>query len=246
MSAGFRRCRSTRFGRVTSGPWIRRRRPRSPTGTWKDPFASRCALRPPVRSVVVRPAALGIGRPWTETGLCSRSAGRVQWWLRSTAATTPCTCSPAPQSGSAAEGQPRVRCFGPGVHRPGKITLQSGETVYIAGGAVVHGSIQAHGATNVRVLGRGIIDCRDFERGQGGGAIRLSDCRDIRIEGVVMRDPDEWCCTLLDWPTPRSRTSSSSACGGTTPMASICVTVVASRSATASCDRSTTAWCSRG
>ena len=43
----------------------------------------------------------------------------------------------------------------------------------------------------------GILDCSDFERGQGGGAIRLSDCRDIRIEGVVLRDPDVWCCTLL-------------------------------------------------
>ena len=102
-----------------------------------------------------------------------------------------------PERDKPAENQHGVRYFGPGVHRPGKIMLQSGETVYIAGGAVVHGSIQAHGAANIRVLGRGIIDCSDFERGKGGGAIRLSDCRDIRIEGVVMRDPDVWCCTLL-------------------------------------------------
>ena len=102
-----------------------------------------------------------------------------------------------PERDKSAENQHGVRYFGPGVHRPGKIMLQSGETVYIAGGAVVHGSIQAHGAANIRVLGRGIIDCSDFERGKGGGAIRLSDCRDIRIEGVVMRDPDVWCCTLL-------------------------------------------------
>jgi hypothetical protein len=62
---------------------------------------------------------------------------------------------------------------------------------------VVHGSIQARGAKNIAIRGRGILDVSSFERGQGGGAIRLVDCEKIIIEGIVMRDPDVWCCTLL-------------------------------------------------
>jgi len=90
-----------------------------------------------------------------------------------------------------------VRYFGPGIHRPGVIKLRSNESVYIADGAVVHGSIQASGASNIRIEGRGILDVGSFERGQGGGAVRLTDCTDARIEGIVMRDPDVWCCSLF-------------------------------------------------
>jgi hypothetical protein len=90
-----------------------------------------------------------------------------------------------------------VRYFGPGVHRPGRIELKSNDTVYLAGGAVVYGSIQAQGATKIRIAGRGVLDVGPFERGQGGGAIRLSDCSDVTVEGIVMRDPDVWCCSLF-------------------------------------------------
>jgi hypothetical protein len=92
---------------------------------------------------------------------------------------------------------PGVRYFGPGVHRPGKIVLESNQTLYVAGGAVVHGTVHALGASHVRVLGRGIIDASGFERGQGGGIVRFSDCSDVVIDGVVMRDPDVWCCSLF-------------------------------------------------
>jgi len=92
---------------------------------------------------------------------------------------------------------PGVRYFGPGVHRPAKIVLESNQTLYVAGGAVVYGAVHASGASHVRVLGRGIIDASDFERGQGGGVISLSDCSDVVIDGVVMRDPDVWCCSLF-------------------------------------------------
>ena len=104
--------------------------------------------------------------------------------------------SPPEQDAPTAEA-PGLHYFGPGVHRPGKITLRSNESVYIAGGAVVHGSIHAAGASNVRIAGRGILDVSSFERGQGGGAVRLTDCSDVTIEGIVMRDPDVWCCSLF-------------------------------------------------
>jgi len=92
---------------------------------------------------------------------------------------------------------PNVRCFGPGVHRPGKMELQSNQTVYLAAGAVVYGCISGKGVSNVRIRGRGILDGSRFERDKGGGAIKLQDCSDAVIEGIVMRDPDVWCCSLF-------------------------------------------------
>jgi len=92
-------------------------------------------------------------------------------------------------------GQANVLYFGPGVHRPGKISLQSGQTVYVAGGAVVYTAITGRGLSGVRILGRGVIDTSEFARGQGGGSIRLTDCSDVMIDGVILRDPDVWCIT---------------------------------------------------
>ena len=90
-----------------------------------------------------------------------------------------------------------VRYFGPGVHRPGKIQLHSGETLYVAGGAVVYTAIDVRSASGARILGRGIIDTSAYDRDQGGGCIRLTDCSDARIEGVILRDPDVWCLSAF-------------------------------------------------
>jgi hypothetical protein len=102
-----------------------------------------------------------------------------------------------PETKAPASDAPGVRYFGPGIHRPGKIELKSNETIHLAGGAVVYGSVHGNNVANVRITGRGILDVSPFERGQGGGAIRLSGCSDVSIEGLVLRDPDVWCCSLF-------------------------------------------------
>ena len=74
-----------------------------------------------------------------------------------------CTCSRIRRRAQVPKaGDPNVLYFGPGVHRPGKIELKSGETVYIAGGAVVYTAIGGRGVSGVRILGRGIIDTSEF------------------------------------------------------------------------------------
>jgi len=104
-----------------------------------------------------------------------------------------------PETDAPKAGDAHVLYFGPGVHRPGRVKLESGETVYVAGGAVVYAAISGRGLTGVRILGRGIIDTSEFVRGEGGfpenmpeGSIRLSDSTDIRIEGVILRDSSEY------------------------------------------------------
>ena len=63
-----------------------------------------------------------------------------------------------PETDAPKPGDANVLYFGPGVHKAGKIQLKSGQTVYVAGGAVVYGSIQGQGVSGVRILGRGVID----------------------------------------------------------------------------------------
>jgi len=152
----------------------------------------------PIESVVVRPLASGI-RPHIEGDCLRFQLDRPRQLVVEVNgphqalhlfACPPEEEAPAPN----AEG---VRCFGPGVHRPGRITLESNQTVYLAAGAVVYGSVQANGAENIAVRGRGILDVSPYPRGEGGGAVRFADCRKVVIEGVIMRDPDVWCCSLF-------------------------------------------------
>ncbi len=102
-----------------------------------------------------------------------------------------------PETGVPKPNEPNLLYFGPGVHKPGKIELKSGQTLYVAGGAVVYAAVSARGATGIRILGRGIIDTSQFERGQGGGSIRLSDSSGVTIDGVILRDPDVWCLSAF-------------------------------------------------
>lgn len=90
------------------------------------------------------------------------------------------------------EADPGVRYFGPGVHDAGKITMSSGETVYIDAGAVVYGCIEAKRASGIRIIGRGILDASRFERFDAHGAISLYKCSDVEINGIIVRDPNVW------------------------------------------------------
>jgi len=101
---------------------------------------------------------------------------------------------------------PSVLYFPPGVHDAGRIDLTSGQTVYIAGGAVVYGAIEARNASGVRILGRGVLDtsrCRRTHKSyqtagpteEPFGCIALSDCDDVTISGVVLRDPSVYTIT---------------------------------------------------
>ncbi len=162
------------------------------------PVSIEVRSRRPIESVVVRPSALGI-EPQVDGDRVTFELDRPRHLVLEVNgphhalhlfASPPEADAPVPD----AEG---VRYFGPGVHRPGRITLGSNQTVYIAAGAVVYGSVHATGARNIAVRGRGIIDQAPFKRGEAGGAIRFTDCSDITIEGVIMRDPDVWCCSLF-------------------------------------------------
>ena len=98
-------------------------------------------------------------------------------------------------------GDKDVIYFGPGTHRADRIELRSGQTLYIAGGAVVHGFIQAGpGQENVKIRGRGVLITQDYEAPRGEHYtwplrrfnIDFYKCKDIEIGGIIAVDAYAW------------------------------------------------------
>ena len=93
----------------------------------------------------------------------------------------------------------RVRYYGPGVHEAGVINVRSDETVYIDEGAIVYGVIRSENTSNIKVLGKGILDASRIARGAAPNMISLHKVRDAYIGGIILRDAHEWgvvpsCC----------------------------------------------------
>jgi len=91
------------------------------------------------------------------------------------------------------EGDPNVVYFGPGVHKPEKIALGSGQTLYLAGGAFVKAEVLVQGE-NIRICGRGILDGSDWEwrKGPVGNLIAIRDSRNVEVTGITLRGSSHW------------------------------------------------------
>ncbi len=75
-----------------------------------------------------------------------------------------------------------VKVFGPGFHAPdggGKtFDVQSGDTIYLAGGAVLKGNFELRDVHDVRILGRGLIY-------DSGRPIELDRAQNVDISGLI-------------------------------------------------------------
>jgi len=110
------------------------------------------------------------------------------------------------------EGDPNVIYFGPGLHKPERIRVGPGQTLYVAGGAVVKGGVQATGR-NLRILGRGILCGNDWPWTRGpGNLIGLQDAADVQVEGVILRG--SWGWTLVPRGCERVTVTNVKICNG--------------------------------
>ena len=80
----------------------------------------------------------------------------------------------------------------------GKLQLKSGESVYIAGGAVVRGSIEAQGTRaapikGVRIFGQGLL--MPTEKGQ---PLALLNTVDARVEGITVLNTRDWTFRIFE------------------------------------------------
>lgn len=94
------------------------------------------------------------------------------------------TCrTPSPrQVAKALKSHENLIYFAPGEHQlPGDtLDVKSGETVYIAGGARVYGTLRVKNAENVRIMGRGIV----HPKGRGEGVYIMNSSR-VKVEGII-------------------------------------------------------------
>ena len=90
-------------------------------------------------------------------------------------------------------GDPDVIYFPPGVHEVGNIEVRSGQTVYIAGGAVVYGWIHVDSVQGLRIAGRGIIDGSIYDRWEDVvNPISIRNSSDVTVEGIIILNPAAW------------------------------------------------------
>ena len=116
---------------------------------------------------------------------------------------------------------PNVLYFGPGTHEANEVDIKDGQTVYIAGGAIVSlkpqpagtrmDSSQLYGLDlfwspglfapkwhkRVTVRGRGILCGRKaLEQRQRGALLVLEGCEDVNVEGIIIRESAVWSLNL--------------------------------------------------
>lgn len=98
--------------------------------------------------------------------------------------------APAPTAGL--EGNKEIR-YEAGVHDAGVIRLGNNQTLRLAEGAVVHGSVAVAG-TNVAIRGTGILCGNAYTRFcvDGGHMLSVQRSKSVLIEGITLRGSADW------------------------------------------------------
>lgn len=100
-----------------------------------------------------------------------------------------------PETEACSSGDPGVIYFEGGkAYDVGVLTLRSGETAYLAEGALVFGAILAEGADNVTVRGQGRLDGSRWPR-EGENRqmmLRAMSCGNVLVEGVTVVGGPTW------------------------------------------------------
>lgn len=92
---------------------------------------------------------------------------------------------------------PSVIYIGPGEWDIESIMLRKGQTLYLAGGAVVHGIVNANFESDIMVCGRGILDCSQLEGWQGRSAsipLKFDYCSNVTIKDIMVLNSNAWAC----------------------------------------------------
>lgn len=92
---------------------------------------------------------------------------------------------------------PNVIYIGPGEWNIESIMLKKGQTLYLAGGSVVHGIVNANFESDITVCGRGILDCSHLEGWQGRSAsipLKFDYCKNVVIEDIIVLNSNAWAC----------------------------------------------------
>lgn len=96
---------------------------------------------------------------------------------------------------------PDVVYIEPGEWDIESIFLRKGQTLYLAGGSVVHGIVNANFEKDITVCGRGILDCSQLEGWQGKSAsipLKFDHCSNVTIKDIIVLNSNAWACQAYD------------------------------------------------
>ena len=96
------------------------------------------------------------------------------------------------------DGDKDVIYIGPGEWNIDSIMLEDNQTLYVAGGAVIHGVVQSNYTKNIKVMGRGIIDGSGFDSWMGKSAmvpLKFDYCDGVEIRDILVLNPNAWVCS---------------------------------------------------
>lgn len=103
-----------------------------------------------------------------------------------------------PEAASPDPADPKVHYFKPGVHEVGPFRPKSGETIYLAPGAVVKGRLHAFEIEDLVIRGRGLWDARGYtSKPKKIHGMLFERSKGIRIEGIQLRTGDWWQTNFL-------------------------------------------------
>lgn len=118
----------------------------------------------------------------------------------------------APEENKPHKNDPNIIYFEAGkIHYPGIIKVQSNQSVYIEGGAIVTGVIEAKNAKHIKVFGRGILNGTYNNRfndslmktnpseeelkemkGKYHRFLEFTDCEDVTVGGITLNNSTSW------------------------------------------------------
>ncbi len=92
---------------------------------------------------------------------------------------------------------PNVYYIGPGEWTMDAIVLGAGQTLYLAGGAVLHSIVSVNSAKDVHICGRGMIDGSDYPAWNQAGSysrvpIDLNHSKNVTVEGIMLVNSNCW------------------------------------------------------
>lgn len=79
------------------------------------------------------------------------------------------------------------------IHYPGEVKIGNNQTVYIEGGAIVRGHFMTDKGRNIKITGRGILDNREYKRGEHR-PVEINRCDGVLLEGIVIAESRHWTC----------------------------------------------------
>lgn len=91
--------------------------------------------------------------------------------------------------------------IGPGEWDVETISMRKGQTLYLAGGAVLHGIVNANFESEITVCGRGILDGSKIEGWKGTAAsipLKFDHCSKITLKDIIVLNPNAWVCQAYD------------------------------------------------